>query len=61
MKSCVEYLLTLNGKNVEELMYATAVKDSSHNVNIRIVTKHGNQAAILRFPSYYAINKYIIF
>ncbi|VBB27794.1 unnamed protein product [Acanthocheilonema viteae] len=56
-KSCVEYLLTMNGKNVEELMYATAVRDSSHSVNIRIVTKHANQAAILRFPSYHAANK----
>ncbi|MCP9265708.1 Hepatocyte growth factor receptor [Dirofilaria immitis] len=38
-KSCMEYLLRLNGKGIEELMYAAAVKDSSKNVNIRIVTK----------------------
>ncbi|CAG9535237.1 unnamed protein product [Cercopithifilaria johnstoni] len=56
-KSCMEYLLTLDEKNVEELVYATAVEDHNHNVNIRIVTKHADQAIILRFPSYYAINK----
>uniref|UniRef100_A0A0R3RVJ8 Receptor protein-tyrosine kinase n=1 Tax=Elaeophora elaphi TaxID=1147741 RepID=A0A0R3RVJ8_9BILA len=55
-KPFTEYLLTLNGRNVEELLYATAVKDSSQNVNIRIVTKHANQAAILRFPPYHAVN-----
>ncbi|OZC10306.1 hypothetical protein X798_02613 [Onchocerca flexuosa] len=56
-KPCVEYLLTLNGKKTEELLCATAVKDSSQNINIRIVTKHANHAAILRFPSYYTISK----
>uniref|UniRef100_A0A8R1TU38 Protein kinase domain-containing protein n=2 Tax=Onchocerca TaxID=6281 RepID=A0A8R1TU38_ONCVO len=56
-KPCVEYLLTLNGEKTEELLYATAVKDSSQNINIRIVNKHANHAAILRFPSYYTISK----
>ncbi|VDK79026.1 unnamed protein product [Litomosoides sigmodontis] len=56
-KSCMEYLLTLNGNSVEELMYATAVKDSNNNVNIRIVAEHADKAAILRFPSHYAIDK----
>ncbi|VIO87149.1 Uncharacterized protein BM_BM5789 [Brugia malayi] len=56
-KSCMEYLLALNGNKVEELIYATAVKDSNENVNIRVVTKNANQAAILRFPPYYAVSK----
>ncbi|KAM3725644.1 Tyrosine-protein kinase [Dirofilaria immitis] len=56
-KSCMEYLLRLNGKGIEELMYAAAVKDSSKNVNIRIVTKNASQAVILRFPSYHTMNK----
>uniref|UniRef100_A0A0R3Q507 Lectin_legB domain-containing protein n=1 Tax=Brugia timori TaxID=42155 RepID=A0A0R3Q507_9BILA len=42
-KSCMEYLLALNGNKVEELIYATAVKDSNENVNIRVVTKNANQ------------------
>uniref|UniRef100_A0A915PJ03 Protein kinase domain-containing protein n=1 Tax=Setaria digitata TaxID=48799 RepID=A0A915PJ03_9BILA len=55
--SCKEYLLILNGKKVEELMYATAVKDSSENVNIRIVTENADKAAILRFPSYHSLRE----
>lgn len=57
----MEYLLTISGNSVEELMYATAVKDSNNNVNIRIVAKHANEAAILRFPSDYVIDKYVAF
>ncbi|EFO25953.1 TK/Met protein kinase [Loa loa] len=53
-KSCTEYLLALNGKKIEELMYATVVKDSNQNVNIRVVTKNASEATILRFPSYHA-------
>ncbi|KAK6110868.1 Protein tyrosine kinase family protein [Brugia pahangi] len=56
-KLCMEYLLALNGNKAEELIYATAVKDSNENVNIRVVTKNANQAAILRFPPYYAVSK----
>lgn len=48
---CHEYVLTWNGKKVNNLVYAAGATDANQNMQIRFVTDSANRAGIVRFPS----------